>query len=185
MTDMEERELKAEDIPMGYPLCFNSECADKDKCMHYQARLLMPKDRYSGSAVYPTAWEDGKCQCFREKKLVKKAWGFTKLYDNVPHWQRAEARQCVHALFGGGNGPYYRVHHGQNLLSPQKQEEILKVVAMFGSIEGIEFDQGRRSIIMTRLLANPQYHISGFLVPSTHFSLACQSDLQFAFLEFH
>ena len=35
---------------------------------------------------------------------------------------------------------YYRVHHGQNLLSPQKQEEILKVVAMFGSIEGIEFD---------------------------------------------
>ena len=88
MTDMEERELKAEDIPMGYPLCFNSECADKDKCMHYQARLLMPKDRYSGSAVYPTAWEDGKCQCFREKKLVKKAWGFTKLYDNVPHWQR-------------------------------------------------------------------------------------------------
>ncbi len=28
MTDMEERELKAEDIPMGYPLCFNSECAD-------------------------------------------------------------------------------------------------------------------------------------------------------------
>ena len=45
--------------------------------------------------------------------------------------------------------------------------------------------QGRRSIVMTRLLANPQYHISGFLVPSTHFSLACQSDLQFAFLEFH
>ena len=44
---MEERELKADDIPMGYPLCFNSECADKDKCMHYQARLLMPKDRYS------------------------------------------------------------------------------------------------------------------------------------------
>ena len=86
MTDMEERELKAEDIPMGYPLCFNSECADKDKCMHYQARLLMPKDRYSGSAVFPTAWEDGKCRCFREKKLVKKAWGFTKLYDNVPHW---------------------------------------------------------------------------------------------------
>ena len=51
--------------------------------------------------------------------------------------------------------------------------------------EKIDVKQGRRSIIMTRLLANPQYHISGFLVPSTHFSLACQSDLQFAFLEFH
>ena len=139
-TEMEEKELKAEDIPKGYPLCFNNECADKDSCMHYQARLLMPNDRYSGAAVYPTAWEDGHCRCFREKKLVKKAWGFTKLYDNVPHWQKAEARQCVHALFGGGNGPYYRVHHGENMLSPQKQEEILKVVAMFGSIEGIGFD---------------------------------------------
>ena len=51
MTDMEERELKAEDIPMGYPLCFNSECADKDKCMHYQARLLMPKDRFIGKGL--------------------------------------------------------------------------------------------------------------------------------------
>ena len=103
ITDMEEKELKAKDIPWGYPLCF-------------------------------------KCRCFREKKLVKKAWGFTRLYDNVPHWQRAEARQCVHALFGGGNGPYYRVHHGENLLSPQKQEEILAVLAKFGSIEGIGFD---------------------------------------------
>ena len=91
MTDMEGRELKAEDVPMGYPLCFNNECADKNRCMHYQARLLMPKDHYSGAAVYPTAWEDSKCRCFCEKKLVKKAWGFTKLYDNVPPRQKAEA----------------------------------------------------------------------------------------------
>ena len=59
---MEERELKAKDIPWGYPLCFNNECADNDRCMHYQARLLMPKDRYSGSAVFPTAWENGRCR---------------------------------------------------------------------------------------------------------------------------
>ena len=135
ITDMEERELKAEDIPWGYPLCFNNECADNDRCMHYQAWLVMPKDRNSGSAVYPTAWEDGPCRCFCEKKLVEKAWGFTKLYDNVPPRQKAEARQCVHALFGSGNGPYYRAHHGEIMLSPQKQEEILKVLAKFGSTE--------------------------------------------------
>ena len=28
---MENKELKAEDIPMGYPLCFNKECAEKEK----------------------------------------------------------------------------------------------------------------------------------------------------------
>ena len=137
---MEEKELKAEDIPWGYPLCFNRECADKDRCMHYQAWLLMSKERVSGPAVYPTAWESGPCRCFREKKLVKKAWGFTKLYDNVPGHQRAEARRCVHQLFGGGNGPYYRVHHGELMLSPQKQEDILTILAKFGSIDGIKFD---------------------------------------------
>ena len=31
---MEEKELKAKDIPSGYALCFNSECAPKEKCMH-------------------------------------------------------------------------------------------------------------------------------------------------------
>jgi len=102
MTDMEEKELKAKDIPREYPLCFNSECADKDRCMHYQARLLMPKEKCYGPAVFPTAWEDGKCRCFREKRLVKKAWGFSRLYDNVPLEQLAEARRWVHTVFGGG-----------------------------------------------------------------------------------
>ena len=137
---MEEKILTYKDIPMGYPLCFNYECTQKDHCMHYQARLLMPEGRLYGSAVFPTAWQDGACKCFREKKLVQKARGFTKLYDNIPRWQRAEARHCVRSYFSGGNGPYYRYHHGENLLSPEQQEEIMKIIAMFGSTEGIKFD---------------------------------------------
>lgn len=137
---MEEKVLTAKDIPWRYPLCFNNECADKDRCMHYQAWLLTPKDKFSGAAVYPTAWEDGQCRCFQEKKLVKRAWGFTHIYDNVPKHLRPEARQYMRALFGGGNGPYYRVHNGERMLSPQKQEEVLKIIASYGSIEGIEFD---------------------------------------------
>lgn len=137
---MEERELKAKDIPSGYPLCFNDGCAEKGKCMHYQARLLMPEGRYHGSAVYPVAWEGGKCKCFHEKRLVKKAWGFTKLYDNVPQRQKAEARQCVRSFFSSGNGPYYRAHHGEIMLSPEEQDKIMKIITIFGSTEGIEFD---------------------------------------------
>ena len=140
ITDMEERELKAKDIPWGYPLCFNNECADKDRCMHYQARLLMPKDRHHGSAVYPTAWQDGECNYFREKRFVRKAWGFTHLYDNVPHYQRAEARRNVRFFFSEGFGPYYRYHHGENLLSPEQQNAIMKIIAKFGSTDGIRFD---------------------------------------------
>ena len=41
--NMEEKVLKANDIPMGYAMCFNDGCADKGKCMHYQAMF----DRYT------------------------------------------------------------------------------------------------------------------------------------------
>ena len=75
---MKEIKLNVKDIPSGYALCFNSDCADKDKCLHYQAKLLMADRCYKGQAVYPAAWQDGKCCCYNEKKLVQKAWGFSQ-----------------------------------------------------------------------------------------------------------
>ena len=99
--------------------------------MHYQAGLLLPEDRQQGPAVYPTAWQDGACKYFREKRLVQKAWGFTHLYDNVPQRDKAEARRCI---------PYDRVHHGENMITPEKQEEIMKILSKFGSTDGIRFD---------------------------------------------
>lgn len=137
---MEEKVLKANDIPMGYAMCFNDGCADKGKCMHYQAMLLTSAGRYSGSAVFPTAWQDGKCRCYREKKLVKKAWGLSGLYKNVDHRDKTAARQSVSSYFGRGNGQYYRAHHGEILLSPKQQEDILKIVSQYGPIDGIKFE---------------------------------------------
>ena len=52
----------------------------------------------------------------------------------------AEARHHVRSFFSGGNGPYYRVHHGENMLSPEQQDAIMKIIGKFGSTEGIRFD---------------------------------------------
>ena len=108
--------------------------------MHYQARLLMPEGRHYGPAIYPTAWQESNCNYFREKRLVRKAWGFEHLYDNVLQRDKPEARRCVRSFFSGGCGPYYRYHHGENMLSPKQQDEIMKIIAKFGSTEGIGFD---------------------------------------------
>lgn len=137
---MEGKKLIYEDVPKGYPLCFNVECAKKACCMHYQAQLTMPNDRFTGLAVYPTAWQDGDCKRFREKRLVQKAWGFTHLYDNVPRHQQSDARHCVSSYFSGGWGPYYRYHHGEKQLSPSQQHDILAILASYGSTDGIRFD---------------------------------------------
>ena len=137
---MDTKELNKEDIPWSYPLCFNGECKKKDDCMHYQARLLKYENRQYGPAVYPAAWQNGECEEYRKKRLIRKAWGFTHLYDNVPARQRADARQAVHSVFGNGNGPYYRAYHGETMLSPERQEEIMKVLKEYGSAEGVKFD---------------------------------------------
>ena len=91
--NMEEKELKAKDIPWGYTRCFNDACKRKDTCMHYLANVLSnQQDRFTGMSVYPTAWLQDECPCYCEKKLVRKAWGFSHLYDNVPKYHKAEAR---------------------------------------------------------------------------------------------
>ena len=102
--------------------------------------LLKAESRHYGQAVFPTAWQDGKYTCYREKRFVKKAWGFTSLYNKVPKNQKAEARSYVRSYFSSGMGPYYRYHHGENKLSPRQQEDILKIIANYCSIEGIKFD---------------------------------------------
>ena len=138
---METKELKAKDIPMGYALCFNDACNRKDTCMHYLAQVLTShQDQHIGQAIYPTAWQKGDCPCYCEKKLIKKAWGFSNLYDNVPRHKIAEARQCVRSYFSAGMGPYYRVHHCENKLSPKQQDDIMQILSHFCCTDGIHFD---------------------------------------------
>ena len=135
-----EKQIQSKDIPFGYQLCFNEECPLRNKCLHYQAYLLKGEDRLGGPAIYPEAWKDGPCQRFNEAKLGQRAWGFSQIYRNVPHYQRALARQSVQNYFSNGCGPYYRYHHGDNKLTPRQQKEIMAILAKFGSTDGVAFD---------------------------------------------
>ena len=140
MLGLMENQLKYENIPNGYELCFNNNCQLRECCLHYQAYRLQPEARLHGPAIYPAAWKSGQCQHFRDAKPVQKAWGFSQLYKNVPRHQKAEARECVMNYFSSGCGPYYRYHHGENLLSPRQQEDIMNILARFGSTDGLAFD---------------------------------------------
>jgi len=140
MLGLMEKRLEYKNIPYGYELCFNEKCQLRDKCMHYQAYLLKPDERLGGPTVYPSAWKEGNCQRFNEVKLVKKAWGFSQLYKNVPSYRMAEARRCVMHYFSHGKGPYYRYYHGVNKLMPSQQADIMSILAQFGSTHDLTFD---------------------------------------------
>ena len=38
-----------------------------------------------GSAIYPNALQNGKCRFYVEKRVIRAAWGFRKLFLNVKH----------------------------------------------------------------------------------------------------
>ena len=138
--NMKDQELKASDIPDWYALCFNGECGKKLTCMHHQAMLQKLGERTHGHAIYPTAWQKGACPYYHEKKRVQKAWGFSQLYKNVEKHYKAEARRAVSALFGRGNGQYYRAHHGEIMLTPKQQAGIMSILAKYGRTNNIKFD---------------------------------------------
>ena len=137
---MEEKKLEFKDAPYGYPLCFNNDCALHDKCMHYQIGQLAPADRHAGPAIYPSAWKDGTCRYYREKKLVQLAWGFNQLYHGMTGGQIHDARGTLRAHLGSGMSAYYRYHHGERLLSPKLQEEIRDIIVRFGGSKDVKFD---------------------------------------------
>ena len=135
-----EKKLELNNIPWGYDICFNENCQLREKCLHYQAYLLQPTDKVGGPAVWPSAWKDGQCQRFSEYKLVQKAWGFSKLYKNVPRHLKAEARQSINCYLGSGVSAYYRVHHGEKMLSPRQQQDIMGIMSKYGPTDGLAFD---------------------------------------------
>ena len=137
---MEEKKLVFEDVPWNYPLCFNDQCEKCGECMHYQVGLVAPADRQTGNAVYPSAWKDGNCRFFCEKKTVRYAWGFNSLYAHLSRGQASDIRSAIRAHLGNGMSSYYRYHHGERLLTPNQQKEILDIVARFSSKKDASFD---------------------------------------------
>ncbi len=137
---MEEKKLRFDDAPWGYPLCFRAECPKAAECMHYLMGTKVPPERTTGQAVYPSAWKDGECKRFAQIRKVTMAYGFSQLYDNVPRHLKAEARMRVRHYFGSGVSSYYRYHHGERYLMPQQQEDIMAIIAQYGSTDNIRFD---------------------------------------------
>lgn len=53
MLGVMEKQLESQNIPWGYPLCFNEDCPLREKCLHYRAYLLKSAEQLSGPAIYP------------------------------------------------------------------------------------------------------------------------------------
>ena len=137
---MKENEFDFKKVPAGYQLCFHHQCPMRERCMHFVAGQHVSADRPFGLAIYPSALQDDKCMFFREDGIQRMAWGFAHLYENVPTHLRGSARKKVQSYLGNSCSVYYRYHYGERLLSPKMQQDVLNIIARYGSIDGIQFD---------------------------------------------
>ena len=137
---MDKNILSFSNAPWGYELCFNNECSRHELCMHYHMGQLAPECLTKGSAIYPSAWKNGDCRHFAPLRKVQFAWGFNGLYRHMSYETRKKARMSLRAHLGAGVSAYYRIHNGEKLLSPARQQEILDFMAQFGNKEDMSFD---------------------------------------------
>lgn len=111
--------------------CFNDSCPKAKNCFRHMAVKFKKATHQMGNAVFPDALQDGKCKYFIRPRIIKAAWGFTPLYNEVKHGDVISMRGKVIGLLGGKTS-YYRYHRGEKLLTPELQNAIYEVFKASG-----------------------------------------------------
>ena len=126
-------------VPYTWALCFNDTCPMHDTCMRHFAGRHMPTGRAQGPAVYPAALQKGKCRLFVEKRVIRSAWGFSKLFLDVKRVDDTPIRREIQRYLGC-RSTYYRYMSGRFTLTPEQQADILEIFRTYGYTAPRDFD---------------------------------------------
>ena len=107
-------------VPSTWELCFNKDCMHKDTCMHYFAGQHLPADKMMGFATYPNTLQNEKYRFYVEKRMIRAAWGFRKLFLNVKHVEDTPIRREIQQYLGSRPPTYSRYMNGQLTLTPER-----------------------------------------------------------------
>lgn len=134
-----EQNLLFSQIPYRWEVCFLPDCAQKESCLRHRMYAEACAGRKALYAVAPAARSGAECSAFVPIRTVRRAKGMRHLMDSLP---ARLSRQLKHELYTylNGRSNFYRYLHGEMLLSPAQQEEIIaRVVRMDGDLS-VEFD---------------------------------------------
>ena len=66
--------LRPEDVPESFILCFNSQCPHRAECTRHAVGPVAHFSRDHGPAVFPSALkEDGTCRFFLQLRIIRAA----------------------------------------------------------------------------------------------------------------
>ena len=113
------------DVYNSWSYCFNEQCPLAQECARYLSVTYKKPEQTKGYAIYPDAYHDNKCEHFLQLRLLKMAYGFTKLLDELKRKDEGSFRIHMASYFGSRTS-FYRYKLGQTGLVPEQQEYILE-----------------------------------------------------------
>lgn len=139
-----KKELRFEEVPEWWAICFNSDCPLSDQCLRHRAGSVAPTDLTKHLCVTPGACSaDGHCPHFETDGTIRLASGFGNIFSRVGTDDMRRLRPQVMAYLGSprSKGTYYRYAHGERLLTPRQQEWIRNLLRRNGYSGDGEFGQ--------------------------------------------
>ena len=69
-----------------YTLCFNTRCPKAENCLRHSMTQYTTAQNIRLSVINPLCYPAAGKECphFRSNKKIRVAWGFKKLYDDMP-----------------------------------------------------------------------------------------------------
>ena len=109
----------------SWDYCFNQQCPLAQECAHYLSVTYKKPEQTKGYAIYPDAYHDNKCEHFLQLQMMKMAYGFTDILEELKRKDEATFRVHMTSYFGSKTS-YYRYKLGQTGLVPEQQQYVLK-----------------------------------------------------------
>lgn len=128
-------------IPDWWPLCPGFDCPQKETCLRHVAYTQAPQGVTRWTCVLPQALTDGTCSYYRKDERVLMARGFSKLFDQLHSRDLRHDIRIALTDYFNSKGSYYRYRNGEQLLSPEQQQEVRRIVSQKGFDDDFDFDE--------------------------------------------
>ena len=135
---MEEKDL-FRGITENYTVCFLDGCPKADTCTRRVAFNRTNTIYNSAPCVLPKVMQMTECPMYVEFKIVRKAYGLSRMFDNVAKKDVVSMRNAVMNIIGSRTG-YYRVFRGEKYLTEEQQKEIMEYFQSRGYVNTSLFD---------------------------------------------
>ena len=119
----------------SWDYCFNQQCPLAQECAHYLSVTYKKPEQTKGYAIYPDAYHDNKCEHFLQLQMMKMAYGFMNILEELKRKDEASFRVHMTSYFGSKTS-YYRYKLGQTGLVPEHflQLQMMKMAYGFMNI---------------------------------------------------